>query len=73
MVEKFAEEENLLRKVQILYPDSFYDKVSSSKLMGKFYEKAIELSGVVGLIEKSTPGKVSVVDICGAEGLLAIE
>jgi|GEM_PF-1939174 len=69
MVQKFAEEENILRRVQILYPDSFHEKVSSSKLMSKFYAKAVELSGAVELIENSA-GSVTIVDICGGRGVV---
>lgn len=61
------EEDKVLARFQNFYPTEFNEKVSSSRLMDKFYRRAILASGVIELIEKNEK-PITVVDIAGGRG-----
>jgi len=61
------EEDKVLARFQNFYPTEFNEKVSSSRLMDKFYRRAILVSGVIELIEKSEK-PITIVDIAGGRG-----
>lgn len=67
MTYKIAKPGDIIVEAQKVYPTSFHEKVSSSRQMEEFYKKAVELSGVVKLIE-SREDKVRVVDVAGGAG-----
>ncbi|NYZ79385.1 hypothetical protein H0N99_04525 [Candidatus Micrarchaeota archaeon] len=63
------EEGKVLARFQNFYPTSFHEKVSSSPLMDKFYEKAVSVSGLAEMINESKE-PITIVDIAGGRGRL---
>lgn len=66
MAYKIAKPGDILVDAQKAYPSGFH-KVSSSHFMDEFYRKAIEMSGVVELIERSNR-TITIVDVAGGRG-----
>ncbi|QLJ53082.1 MAG: hypothetical protein Sv326_0907 [Candidatus Fermentimicrarchaeum limneticum] len=67
MTYRIAKPGDIIVEAQKAYPGSFHEKVASSPLMDEFYRKAIRMSGIAELIERSDR-TVTVVDVCGGRG-----